>query len=302
MKTQSNLSLIIAAALVAGPGVDWLAAQDDEDLGENLIEVPNAGQLRAGGRIGVIVGGGDAGEGAAALEDGKEHPLKRASKLKREELKHFMTLQIDDLKRACDLKPDQIVRLQVASKGAIEVSIEKWIQEIEDNGWMDMVGQMDPDVADQWLASVGENVSHKAAARHELWIKTIDSVLTEAQKEKRKAVAADRQAFRRKAAVDQAVAILEAELLLSSEQRQRLRVVIDEKLGKKLAKRGKAPGRANQYPAQLPAELIAEILNDAQLARWQDLATQVDDEGSGAIIGWDAFEERQVDNLAIEIE
>lgn len=205
------------------------------------------------------------------VEEGVEHPLKRASRLKREELGHFMMLQIDDLRRTCDLTEQQIARLKVASKGAIEKSLEKWVKEIEDNGWIDMVGQMEPEVADQWLASVGENLSHKTAAKHEIWLKTVESVLTEEQKEKRKRVSLEREAFRRESAVTQALAILDKELFLSVDQRKKMRALIDETMGKKLGKRGKAPRKAEAYTAELPPELVAQILNDAQNARWADM-------------------------------
>lgn len=213
----------------------------------------------------------DPGAPQLQLKDGVEHPLKRASKLKREELKHFMMLQIDDLNRTCDLNEKQIARLQVASKGAIERSLEKWVQEIEDNGWIDMVGNMEPDVADQWLANVGENLSHKSAARHEIWLKTIESVLTNEQKDKRKGVTRRRQAYQRQATVDQAVAILDLELMFSEEQRDRFRILVDEKMGAKLGKRGRAPKQAGAYATTLPVDLVQSILNDAQLARWQDI-------------------------------
>ncbi|MEM7011006.1 MAG: hypothetical protein AAF585_05930, partial [Verrucomicrobiota bacterium] len=232
------------------------------------------------------------------LKDGVEHPLKRASKLKREELKHFMMLQIDDLNRTCDLSEAQIARLQVASKGAIERSLEKWVQEIEDNGWLDMVGQMDPDVADQWLANVGENLSHKSAARHELWLKTIESVLTNEQKDKRKGVTRRRQAYQRRATVDQAIAILDLEMMFSEDQRNEFRNLVDEKMGAKLGKRGRAPRQAGTYASTLPIDLVQAILNDAQLARWHDIRERGQGQqgifgevmiGGNDIFGWGDF-------------
>ncbi|MFT5466202.1 MAG: hypothetical protein ACI8UO_001300 [Verrucomicrobiales bacterium] len=259
MMNLNWLPALIASAWLCGVIQGDLFAQQLQLDGGNIVVLPN-------GDVEFVQV-----DNEAEPVDGVEHPLKRASRIKREELGHFMLLQIDDLDRSCDLDEKQIERLKVASKGAIERSLEVWVQEIEDNGWIDMVGQMEPEVADQWLASVGENLSQKTAAKHELWLKTVESVLTDEQKAKRNRVSAEREAFRREAAVTQALAILENELFLNPDQRKRMRLLIDEKMGKKLAKKGKAPRKAGAYTTLLPTDLVCQILNEAQTARWKDM-------------------------------
>lgn len=201
-------------------------------------------------------------------------PLRKASQLKREEMLRYMELQIGDLHHQCHLDGGQTARLRTAAKGAVELALQQWIKTVEEEGWIEMMNQMDAASADQWLATASGPTAHRTVPRQEIWKNAVDSVLTESQKERRAFAEAERRTFRRQAALNQAIAILEMELFLTRDQRESIGKLIDEELGERFGKNGRAPRTATQYAELLPKEKLEKILNEKQLARWNDVLLQ----------------------------
>jgi len=210
-------------------------------------------------------------EEAAPLEN---PPLRRAIGLKRNELQRFMEMQLQELERVCSLSASQQAHLRLASKGAVEKCVDEWTDEIHENGWINMAGQIDEEIMDQWLASVaGENVQREVL-QQDIWKQAIQGILTESQRAKWQQAESERAAFRRKGTVEQAVVVLEMALLLSPPQCEQVRKVVDASLGDRFEKLGRSPRSAQEFTRLISRDKMREVLTEAQLARWDDLQQQ----------------------------
>lgn len=203
-------------------------------------------------------------------------PLRRAIGLKRAELQRYMEMQLQEIERVCSLSASQQAHLRLASKGAVEKCVDDWTDEIHENGWANMVGQVDEDIVDQWLASVaGENVQREVV-NQEVWSEAIRVILTESQQTKWQQALAERAAFRRKGAVEQSLVILEMELLLSPHQREEMGKIVDAELGARFEVWGRSPRTVQEFTRVLAKNKVAAVLTEAQLARWDDLVKQAE--------------------------
>ena len=124
-----------------------------------------------------------------------------------------------------------------------------------------------------------------SVAKEPVWTKTVETLLTEKQKNALGAATAQRAAFQHEAAVNQIVATLDRELLLGAAQREAFTALVREAIGKPNADRrldGKwlPPGFVLQMrnPQVMNVvrgvawEKVEGILNRAQLARWKALS------------------------------
>lgn len=188
-----------------------------------------------------------------------------------------LATKIGDMKRACKLSDVQVKKLQLAAKGAVVSSMEKFkaeqkkmrqqmramganipgfeIEEEEDadegdgedddaGGEDDEAGAEDEnvdgpiEVALNAINIVGGPRSNNVSVSDEArWRKAVSSVLTSEQKAAYDKAVKEREAFVRKTAVASFVARVDLKLLLSAEQRQKLTGLIDKNFGKQLAKK-----------------------------------------------------------------
>lgn len=203
-------------------------------------------------------------------------PLQRAVGLKRAEMQRLMDMQLAEIDRVCSLTSEQSVRLRLAAKGSVEKCVDAWTNEIHENGWLNMAGQVDEQIVDQWLASMaGEHVADEVL-RQPLWIDARNTVLNESQMQKFNKALAERIALRRKAVVDQAVVTLEMELLLSPEQCTLMRKVVDAEMGERLGVHGRGPKSAPEFTKHLSRDKVKAVLTEAQFLRWEDLTKQAE--------------------------
>ena len=213
----------------------------------------------------------------------KRNPLKEATELKSQELQRLMELQIDDLNRLCSLSSEQIVRIRTASKGAVDQSMEKWIERIEANGWLDVAGQVEIALQPNGWPVFPEKCRHRKCSNRTSGKNPFRPFSTSSQKAKRKEEVERRVAFRQNAALNQAVAVIEMELLLSPKQRDEVRDLLSKEMGKRFKRKGKALLNVLKYAEKLPREEMDKILNEHQLARWDDLEKQFSDVNDGII-------------------
>ncbi|MEX0937937.1 MAG: hypothetical protein WDZ59_08740 [Pirellulales bacterium] len=218
----------------------------------------------------------------------------------------FLMVHLDALDRACELSEAQQEKLRIAAKGAVDRSISEWLEAVSQNDAVaqnaiqqaavgqraDLQGRL---VAQQiQLGGVQRMVINgrvvtttppsggndpSGIAKHQLWTSTMDDVLSDEQKHAWREFEAQQDKRRRQLEVDQLVLELDRQLLLSPDQREKLRSWIDQVFGERLANVAAGGGRAanlSNYAALMYRTLLAsdlkDLLTEAQLMRWQRLA------------------------------
>jgi hypothetical protein len=217
----------------------------------------------------------------------------------------YLLVHLDALHRACELSDAQQQKLRIAAKGAVDRSITEWLEAVAQNDAVAqnaiqqaavaqrarlqrelVAGQLQ--IGEQRMVVNGRVITttvpgagndSTAIAKHKLWTSTMDEVLTDDQKQAWREFEVQQDRHRRQLEVDQLVLELDRQLLLSPDQRDKLRSWIDEVFGERLANVASGGGRAanlSNYAALMYRTLLAsdlrDLLTEAQLDRWKNLA------------------------------
>ena len=131
------------------------------------------------------------------------------------------------------------------------------------------------------LGGMHPNVSQvSTVARESVWTKTLTKVLTEKQKTSFKAAEDKRRKFRRKTAVDAVLAKIDAELILSDDQRTKIGALLDKAVGHQFSVQqsgfNQDFSQTNGMTAvqRMPKTQIAKLLSKTQMARWNEFRRQ----------------------------
>lgn len=131
------------------------------------------------------------------------------------------------------------------------------------------------------LGGMQPNVSQvSTVARETVWTKTLTKVLTEKQKTSFKAAEDKRRKFRRKTAVDAVLAKIDAELILSDDQRTKIGALLDRAVGHQFSVQqsgfNQDFSQTNGMTAvqRMPKTQMAKLLSKTQMARWNEFRRQ----------------------------
>ncbi len=166
---------------------------------------------------------------------------------------------VDEIHRVCDLDDSQLKKLRFAAKGAVSKYIAKIEKQQNDmyrrqfgEAW-DRDDEEDNKKADDENAALNRQVmvervfatsiySSYPVENEKIWKDNFAKVLTSEQTAKYKAAMAERQKFQRSAAVHSFIARIDKQLLLTTQQRDTITKLIDEKFGDKIALQGNRMG------------------------------------------------------------
>jgi|GEM_PF-5757331 len=213
--------------------------------------------------------GGNGGDEAKQYREQLRYEMKEM----KSQFEQRLATRIDDINRTCELSPEQLIKLQVASRGAQEKAMVKLEKQAKDLYQQFGLGQADDlddekqdnkDEAEQGdtggsgdkeeldddpqpqsmfgsqmffvsqLRSMGQEFPKPE--KEKIWINAVEKTLTETQTEKYGKAVAARNEMNRKAAVDAFVAQADVLLLMNADQRRRLTVEIDKDFGEALQK------------------------------------------------------------------
>lgn len=194
--------------------------------------------------------------------------------------------RIEKLKTSYGLKPAQVKKLELAAKGAISRvsrrSIEeyRWTEDLpewaESLSWAE--GYLFRDGEHQYM---GEKPSVFFASKQSIWIKAVQSVLTEQQRAERKKDREERRQFRYDSIARMNVVELDSRLKLTAAQRKQMVAVyvafID---GLKVNVNFEwLPLLLESRIDEQPADEVEKILTPPQFERWQNEIDDGDDCG-----------------------
>jgi len=164
-------------------------------------------------------------------EQVSRHILKLAAD-EREKRMDFMGVVIEDVARLCDLDEAQGERLLLAAKGATERSMTKWHEQAE-RYFRSRLSGSDEETAREILDNMG-NVNfggrdaEKTGESEELWKETLSAVLSPDQVLRYEEVLEQRRVARIQAFAAISLTSIDSHLRLTPNQREKLRILIDE--------------------------------------------------------------------------
>lgn len=189
----------------------------------------------------------------------------------RKRLDALLTLQVDDVDRACHLTETQKKKLLLAGRGDIKRFFDKC--DVAKRKF-DLVKHDQQKFQEIWQDISPLQVTLQAGLFHDnsLVYRTLKNTLTEEQRGRYDAIAADRRAFRFRAKVELAVTMLEQSLPLRETQRRELIALI--------LKDAKPRQVSTQYDfylvmyelSRIPEEKLKALLDDTQ---WKGLEKQM---------------------------
>lgn len=205
--------------------------------------------------------------------------LERASEEETKRRMDKVATRIDEMAIVCELSEAQTKKLKLASKGAVEGSLEDWREWIQSyaNSRIQQAGE-NIDAALEQVAGVrygGDQISR--ILESDLWKKTLSEQLTPEQLEKLEGAESRRIAFRQKSVTAFIVSNLDFHLRFSEKQRNAIGPLVllsVEKYLEKLIER--TGGEFPQYQSLsllggVDEEAAKKVLSDVQWDTWEAL-------------------------------
>lgn len=202
-------------------------------------------------------------------DEQKKKATERAKKLESKKLARRLAMRIHEMKKVCGLSDRQVRRLQLAAKGAIKNELNGFEKRLERVRQLMVGGFVEADVIveevkeqpkpkngdgpksksqyqDKEVAAFVEEVgrmynpfdmmmvgqSISPVEQQEFWKTQIEKTLKPDQREKYTRFLNARKQLKRRATVMKIVVGLDAKLLLTTDQRQKMETLIDAQLGK----------------------------------------------------------------------
>ena len=217
-------------------------------------------------------------------EDKKTTEDKIAAFLKKREVEarkprtEQMQRRIEELEEIVGLKDGQKKKLEIASKGAVEKSLEPWREQMDN--YIRQYLERSPNNVDMMLASIGNvNFGHtpeQQAAEQEVWLSTIGRVLDREQMATYQQTVDERNDYLHTAVSSLLIADLDRNLRLTAEQREKLAALLGPVIEENLTLLGRWSNDGNLPVYQLPTLLggVAEkelnkALSEKQIEGWQ---------------------------------
>lgn len=190
-----------------------------------------------------------------------------------------MQRRIEELKEIVGLGEDQMKKLGIASKGAVEKSLEPWREQMD--SYIRQYLQRAPQNVDMMLNSIGNvNFGHtpeQDAAEQKVWLATIGRVLDEKQMAAYQATIEAREDYLHTSVSTLLIADLDRTLRLSAQQRDQLAVLLLPVVKENLPGLGRWSNDGNLPVYQLPTLLggvaeddLKKVLSGKQIEGWQE--------------------------------
>ena len=196
----------------------------------------------------------------------------------------YMQMSIIDIQRQCELNDAQVRRLEIASKGAIDRFLDRWLDACT-NWTIQRISQsrrkldkatvvqfVNPGTLDHYESNFGVHLVRTAISNEKIWTQTLQDSLSAAQRELYEEVTRTRTAQLKSTSCQYLLAKLDEDLLLSQPQREQLSGHIATVIGD-------TPSfePIGQYGhmllmgklGKIPLDVIQGILDDRQLAIWK---------------------------------
>lgn len=267
-----------------------LVAEEKKDRERNVeikIGVPPV-ELRPLHRIRLAAGGApakqsedesqeDALDENATTEDKIAAFLKKREADARKPRSEQMLRRIEELEEIVGITEKQKKDLRIASKGAVEKSLDPWRKQMDE--YVRQYLQRAPQNVDMVLASIG-NVNfgqspEQQAAAQSIWQATIEKVLDAKQMETYRKAADARRAFLYRAVSDVLIADLDRNLRLTAKQRVSLRKMLVPIVEENLSYLDRWSNDGNLPVYQLPtllggvdSEVLEKVLSEQQIEGW----------------------------------
>lgn len=225
-------------------------------------------------------------EGADEGDDEEEKTTedKIAAFLKKREIEarkpraEQMQRRIEELEDIVGLKDGQKKKLEIASKGAVEKSLEPWREQMDN--YIRQYLERSPNNVDMMLASIGNvNFGHtpeQQAAEQKVWLSTIGRVLDKEQMATYQHTVDERNDYLHMAVSSLLIADLDRNLRLTAEQREKLAGLLQPVIDENLLLLGRWSNDGNLPVYQLPTLLggvdekdLKKVLSKKQIEGWQ---------------------------------
>ncbi len=190
-----------------------------------------------------------------------------------------MQRRIEELKEIVGLGEAQMKKLGIASKGAVEKSLEPWREQMD--SYIRQYLQRAPQNVDMMLNSIGNvNFGHtpeQEAAEQKVWLATIGRVLDEKQMVTYQATVEARENYLHSSVSTLLIADLDRTLRLSEEQRDQLAALLLPVVKENLPGLGRWSNDGNLPVYQLPTLLggvaeddLKKVLSGKQIEGWRE--------------------------------
>lgn len=228
------------------------------------------------------------------------------------------TLEVDlaDVERVCQLDEKQLMKLRIAIKGAVEQHLRD--PNAQQNGFGFHVehggmGQAEGG-GNVVMRFSGTGIGTPDVTEEAIWVKAVQSVLTEEQKKAYARELAERQAYRREAMTRYLVSAVDRDLRLSAQQREQLAAALAETLkGDGLRQLELLDVFVTRMGQGLDPDLFCavflvpdskaqEVLTDLQWARWCQVREGEMAQRFGFDFGKGDFEIREEDESILIIQ
>lgn len=208
-------------------------------------------------------------------------------------LSQIFSVEIDELKRVCELDPKQVKKLTVAAKGAVKKAAAKWKKTAAQRGGIadlnldddDQVPASDqPDIvindADEIdemtlqmvvMNNMGNPFKSDDPRDDKFWRKTLAGVLTDEQSAKFKTYRLEREMAKREALIASTVNLLATDLALTDEQQTQLTELVTPpmKKAKLTCPVFYEPYVLIYYASKVDEKKLKELLSPAQIQKWK---------------------------------
>ena len=189
-----------------------------------------------------------------------------------------MQRRIEELEEIVGLEDGQQKKLEIASKGAVEKSLEPWREQMDN--YIRQYLERSPNNVDAMLASIGNvNFGHtpeQQAAEQNVWLATIGRVLNKQQMATYQQTVDERNKYLHGAVSSLLIADLDRNLRLTAEQREKLAGLLRPVIEENLTLLGRWSNDGNLPVYQLPTLLggveekaLKKVLSEKQIEGWQ---------------------------------
>lgn len=219
--------------------------------------------------------------------------LRAAIKLKLQEtaeqqqavFQRYMVIKVGEIQRVCELDDSQVKRLTIAAKGAVERFTERWKDgtvtwllrmagDIDGDADIDQMAAdfADEDMMEQFELIMGVGVVTEAICRQPIWENALEKSLESRQKATYEVSETKRQQVRRVATTDYLISILDQEFLLTADQQQKIRPLVEDMIANNHLQnfRGTIMGSfllsVNLY--KMPRAKLAKVMTAEQIKIW----------------------------------
>ncbi len=190
-----------------------------------------------------------------------------------------MQRRLEELEEMVEISEKQKKELQVASKGAVEKSLDPWREQMDN--YVRQYLQRAPQEIDMVLASIGDvdfnQSNEEQAAQQSIWETTIKKVLDEQQMATYRQSVKERQEFMFTSVARILVADLDRQIRLTAEQRDAVMTLLEPVVTENLVHLERWANDGHLPVYQLPTllggvdpKVLEKVLSERQIEGWNE--------------------------------